>query len=503
MKKIKLILAATFLIVNAFAQEPVFSWRSMKSKSGPYTQTQLMGYKKQGYFIVNKRDPDMTESQSILRSAFSPVVTAEFINEDGERDFSKDISTGRSDDYVNVVYFDHRLYVISALFTKANGKNVLTAKPIYDDGTVETPIEIGVLPSEKMGTRGLFFVSVSPDGSKLLVLSQPEYVKDQNEKIKLTLFEKGFKKLWETEQTFSYGWSKVMDNRPYVNDNGTAYILKMISVKGADDTWSVFSCTGKELKEFKIVMDEGKKLTSVVQAFSPEGDFAVAGFYKNGGSKVRLTFGDKVDGDFLYRIDATGQQLKTGVVNPFSKREDQLARNILFNDNTTLLLGEKYVVSDRAAARSSSTPQTNETMFARDYSYNGKDITIDAFDATGKPLYYTSIDKNNDSKNDLGYWVSYFAAIVKGKLQIVFMDNYSRYDNRKISINTPNIIVYTTVDIATGKAEKPQPVSKPGPVGGKEGDSYLRPDVFLKSGDNKFIIRAESRDGYRMGVMEF
>lgn len=294
-----------------------------------------------------------------------------------------------------------------------------------------------------------------------------------------------------------------MDNRPYVSNGGTAYILKMISVKGADDTWSIFSSTGKDLKEFKIAMNDGKKIASVVQAFSPEGDFTIAGYYKNGGGKVRLTFGDKVDGSFLYRVDASGQQLKIGVLNPFSKRDDQLARSILFNESTTMLLGEKYVVSDRATARSSSAPQTNETMFARDYSYNGKDITIDGFDAAGKPLYYTSIDKNNDSKNDLGYWVSYFAAIVKGKLQIVFMDNFSRYDNKKISINTPNIIVYTTMDPITGKAEKPQPVSKPGPVGGKEGDSYMRPDVFLRMDENKFIVRAENGNGYRMGTISF
>ena len=501
MKKISLILLASLFIVNAFAQEPQFSWGSMKSKPGPFTQTQIMGYEKDGYFIVNKREPDMTESQSIIRSAFSPVVTAEFFSSEGERTFSKDISTGRSDDYVDVVYFDHTLYMISALFTKASGKNVLTAKAINDDGTVEAPVEIGVLPSEKMGTRGLFYVSVSPDGSKLLVLSQPEYVKDQNEKIKLTLLEKNFKKVWETEQTFSYGWSKTMDNRPYINNNGTAYILKMINAKGIDDSWSIFSSTGKELKEFKIAIDAGKKITSVVQAFSAEGDFTVAGYYKNGGAKVRLTFGDKVDGSFLYRVDATGQQSKIAAVNPFGKRDDMLARNIVFNDNTTMLLGERYVVNDRPAPHTG--PATNENMFAREYSYNGMDIMIDGFDAAGKLLYATSIDKNNSSKNDLGYWLSYFAAMVKGKLQIVFMDNYSRYDGKKLSINTPNIIVYTTMDPITGKAEKPQPVLKPGPVGGKDGDSYLRPDTFLRANENKFIVRAENGSGYRMGMMGF
>ena len=216
---------------------------------------------------------------------------------------------------------------------------------------------------------------------------------------------------------------------------------------------------------------------------------------------MRLTFGDKVDGSFLYRVDATGQQSKIAAVNPFGKRDDMLARNIAFSDNTTMLLGERYVVSDRPAPHTGAA--TNENMFARDYSYNGMDIMIDGFDAAGKPLYATSIDKNNSSKNDLGYWLSYFAAMIKGKLQIVFMDNYSRYDGKKLSINTPNIIVYTSMDPTTGKTEKPQPVLKPGPVGGKDGDSYLRPDTFLKAGENKFIVRAENGSGYRMGMMRF
>ena len=114
--------------MNAFAQEPQFSWGPMKSKPGPFTQTQILGYEKDGYFIVNKREPDMTESQSIIRSAFSPVVTAEFFNSEGERTFSKDISTGRSDDYVDVIYFDHTLYMISALFTKATGEKCIDSQ---------------------------------------------------------------------------------------------------------------------------------------------------------------------------------------------------------------------------------------------------------------------------------------------------------------------------------------------------------------------------------------
>ncbi len=86
------------------------------------------------------------------------------------------------------------------------------------------------------------------------------------------------------------------------------------------------------------------------------------------------------------------------------------------------------------------------------------DIYIDRFDATGKPIDNAAIDKNNSSKNDLGYSLSSFGAVVKGKLQLVFMGNYARYDNPKISINTPTILVYAIVDSSTGSVVKPQPV---------------------------------------------
>jgi len=502
MKKTTSFLAAFILMFNAFAQEPVFTWGALQAKPGAPAEVRILGYTSTGYYIVNKREPSELESRSIVRSAFSPVIHVEYINSEGRRVFSKDVSTGRADDYVDVVYFNNSLQVISALFDKDAGKNILTARSVNLDGSSDKSVKIGELGASKMSQRGLFYVNTSPDGSKLIELSQPEYVKDQNEKIGLSLYKEGFTQVWNAEKTFAYPWSKSVDNKPYVNNDGTAFILKQISMKGADDSWAVFSFAGKELKEFKMAIDN-KKMSSFAQAFSSEGDFTIAGYYKEEGARIRVYMGDKANGSFLYRIDAAGQQMKTAAVNPFGKRSDIVARSLAFYENTVILLGEKYVVSDRAAARTASTPQTNETMFARDYTYNGMDIIVGGFDNTGKPIYNTTIDKDNSSKNDLGYWVSYFAAVVNGKLRIVFMDNFSRYDNRKISINTPNIIVYATIDPVTGSLEKPVPVSKPGPVGGKDGDSYMSPAVFLKTGDNKYIIRAENRNDYRMGQLVF
>lgn len=139
---------------------------------------------------------------------FSPTIVIEYFNAGNERVFVKDVTPSRVEDFVNVVYFNESLYLVSSLFTKESGKNILTATAILRNGNLDKPVQIGELSAEKMSGRGRFNVAVSPDGSKLLVLSQPNYTKDANEKIGIALFEKGFAKKYSGEQTYGYEWTK-------------------------------------------------------------------------------------------------------------------------------------------------------------------------------------------------------------------------------------------------------------------------------------------------------
>jgi hypothetical protein len=168
-------------------------------------------------------------------------------------------------------------------------------------------------------------------------------------------------------------------------------------------------------------------------------------------------------------------------------------------------MGERYYVSERDAPRDPSKPMTNEQMFKKDYSYYGNEIIIDAFDNSGRPLYYTQVDKDNQSKNDNGTWVSYFASVINGKIYLIFIDDKYKYDDKKklIVVNSPKIVVYAIVDPVTGTAAETKAVSNTGPVGGKTGDMLLRPDVFVKLDATHYIIRAENRDIYRMGTVTF
>jgi hypothetical protein len=502
MKQIISSFLAVFILCPAFAQEPAYSWSSPMTKPAKNTEIQLLGQPGSGYFIVNKQPPEEGQ-QSILRSAFNPIITVEYINSKQEHYFTKDMTAGRADDYVNAVYFNNKLFIITALYDKDAGKNILWAKGLNADGNVDKPVQIGSIDADKFSKRGRFAVEASPDGSKLFVLAQPEYEKDQQEKIGTSLFTTGFTKMWSSVQTYPYVWSKSIDNRPYVNNAGTCYIVKKMEIKGSNDQWSIFSFDGKFLQEHKLVFEGDRNLASMVTAFSPEGDFTVGGYYTER-AKVSIRAGLVLNGSFLYRVDGTGKLLKTAAFNPFEKRKEIVARYILFNNNNIILTGEGYMVSYKAAAKASGTASSAQSMFTYDYSYTATDITVDGFDGNGKPLYATSIAKNNASQNDNGYWLSYFAAIVKGKLVIIFNDDKYNYEPKKIiSINSPKVVAYATIDPVTGETAQKMRIMNTGPVGDRDGDMYLRPDAFLKLDATHFISRADNYTNYRMGIISF
>lgn len=479
------------------AQEPIYTWSAANTKPAMNVDVQIMGYTPEGYFVVSKKPASGME--------FSPTITVEYFNDKQERIFVKNVTPTKQEDYVNILYYNKSLCLFSALYTKESGKNSLTATRINTDGTLGKPVEMGSLMADKLSNRGLFNVSVSPDGSKALVLSQPDYVKGENEKITISLFGDQFTKIWSVEKTYPYGWTKAVENRPAVNNQGTVFILKKTDMKSDGNAYSIFSFDGKELKEFKIAMDGNKKVASVVEAFAPNGDFTVGGYYNEDG-KVRAGMGTALHGTFLSRIDQSGNAAKFAVITPFEKRKDIIAKSILFHDNTSILLGERYYISSQAPKTDPTKPPGSTDMFARDYTYYGEDIIIDGFGAAGKSLYYTSVEKENRSNNDNGTSVSYFAEIIKGKLVLIFMNDKDDFDEKKKVVvfgGTPKVIAHVGVDPVTGKAAAMKPILNTGDVGGKGGDMYLRPDVYLRTGETSYIIRAENTSIYRMGKLSF
>jgi hypothetical protein len=487
----KLLLLLVIISQVSFAQEPQIVWNTANTKPNLDITTKFYGNLTDGIYLYNNIPPSGME--------FNPSITVECFNDKLDRNFKKNITVEPLEDFVNVVYLNKKVYHFKSLFSKDAGKNTLNAIGINPDGSFDKPIAIGNINAEKLAKRGRFEVASSPDGKKLVILSEPEWIKDENEKITISLYNEKLEKIYSTEQTYSYPWTRAVYNEPFVNNDGTVFILKKTDMKGEGNTYSVFSFNGKSLKEFKIQLDGNKKAATMVKTFSPEGNLTIAGYYTED-AKVKIGTGTAYHGSFINSYDKSGETTKITAVNPFEKRKDIAAKSIIFNGNNIILMSEEIFVNAKSAG-------TSQDMFAKDYSYYANNIWIDGFDASGKSIYGTSIKKDNSSNNDFGRWNSYFSALMKGKIYVIFNDEKYKYDEKKKAVifgGSPKIAVYATVDPNTGVAASTKPMAFiPALYGEKETPMFLHPDVYLKLNDNQCIIKAENTDLYRFGMMGF
>jgi hypothetical protein len=490
MKFFMLYMVFGFSILFSKAQEPIITWNNANTKPDLQQDVQVFPDQAGGYLLVNTMPP--------AEGSFSPSVTAEYFSAANERKYKKNVTVEMMEDYVQVVLLNNTAYLLKSLFNKEAGKNTLTAVPITAEGSYGQPIVLASMPAEKLAARGQFKASCSSDGSKLVVLAEPNFTKDANEKIGIYVFNSKLEKTSESTQTFSYPSTRAVFNEPHINNNGMIFLLKKTDMKGEGITYSIFSFNGSSLKEFKMAFDGNKKAATLVSNMTNEGDFIVAGYYTED-AKVKIGFGTAYHGSFVYKLNATGEKWLANAINPFEKRKDILARKVISYKNNTILLGE-ITYTNSSARTGGSDP------FARDYSYSGLDIMVDGFDATGKPIYAQSIKKNNSSKNDYARWNSFFGDVINGKLYFIFMDDKTRYEEKKKWIvfgTVPKIAVYATVDPITGSLTATKPIENYDNPGNKEKAMLLRPEVCVPLSENNFIIRAENADLYRMGKISF
>lgn len=497
----KKLFCASFLILfscTLFAQDPKFTWTNSNTK--PDLEQSITTYldKTGAYLLVNKMPP--------ASGTFAPSVTVEYFNAQNERVYKKNATVEVMEDYVNVVLLNNKAYLLKSLFKKESGVNTLFAVPINSSGNFEDAITLATIPSEKLSTRGLFNASCSDDGSKLIVVAEPNFTKDQNEKITLTLFNDKLEKIWKSEQTFPYPWTRAVFNEPHVNNSGMVYLLKKTDMKGEGITYSVFSCNGAEMKEWKMELDGNKKAATLISDLTTEGEFLVGGYYTED-AKVKIGFGTAFHGTFIFKTDGKETNWKIKSITPFDKRKDVTARKIISANGNIILTGEITYTSSNPRPKDPNIPASEQDPFARDYSYSCLDIWVDGFDGQGKSLFHQTVKKSNSSKNDYSRWNSFFGEVMNDKLVLIFMDDKTRYDEKKKWIifgNIPKIPVYATIDYKSGAIiSAPKPIDDYENPGNKEKAMLLKPDVFIKLNNKECIIRAENAEVYRMAKVLF
>ena len=439
-----------------------------------------------GYFIVNKKLWETTDPYAHYNIEYY---------DNAQRAFTKTADWPRNYDASDPVGLNNNVYTIAALFNKEAASYDLFAKRYGADGSEDEPVKIWSYPVTRLVDRGRFRTASSPDGAKLFIIYEPDFIKNENEKIAMICLDNKLQKIWETEKTLPYKWTRGVLNKPMINNLGTAFIVKNVEAKGFDDLYTVFSYNGTVLGEHVIAPPtEKKKIAEILHKFNDAGDLIGGGYY--GVSKVISTSkAPEFKGYFTTKVNADGTGPESAVVAMAdfkNSRNDLKILNVLTHNNGIVLLGE--VLAEMGMEPSPLT-------------YTAKEIYITATDAAGTLLYETEI-KREFFNIPQAYKpsLSFVSGIINNSIFLLFKDYEYKYDgSKKAVVFAPKQLpVLAVLNAATGKPAFTALYNTEGPEKNlKYPDVSLNHDVYLPLGNSKFLIRAENGRYYKMAQLSF
>jgi hypothetical protein len=401
----------------------------------------------------------------------------------GSNIIDKTLEMGDANIFQGIFPLKDKLVLFKSEFSKASGSKMsyIYAYPFDVMGKRQKKIQLTTINAESAFNSGNFGINVSPDGSKIAVISEQPYDKEGMEKCTVSVFDEQMKLLWKKEYTFAIESAKVPKNEILVNNAGVVFILKRIPVKKAHDVFSVFtfSDNSKTVVEKKIELDNGFTISSSQHLFTAEGNLQIAGFYytnKKAGINVETP-----DGTFFIEVKAASGDLtatKSTKIRSANIKATQLLR---MPDNGFALVGESIVEK--------STPKAG-VPFEYNYEYKTGYNHIIKLGADGVMQWDYEIRRELTSGNDGGRFLGSYCWVHGTDINVLFTDNLSNHDNKRqfIEFGTRWINLFQTIG-ADGKFKSETVISDPR-IGGKKGEYLFIPvtgDVYK---DNKIFMLA-------------
>jgi hypothetical protein len=235
----------------------------------------------------------------------------------GSNTLDKTLEMGDANIYEGIFPLKDKLVMFKSEFSKASGSKMsyLWYYPFDVTGKRQKKQSLLTINAESAANSGNFGVNVSPDGTKVAVISELPYEKEGMEKCVITVFDQTFKQLWKKEYTFPYESAKAPKNEIFVNNEGVAFILKRIAIKKAFDQFSVFTFgnNGAQVTEKKIELENGFTISTWKNLFTTTGDLQIAGYFyidKKVGINVETP-----DGTFFLDVKAGTGDLRFVLLN--------------------------------------------------------------------------------------------------------------------------------------------------------------------------------------------
>jgi hypothetical protein len=415
------------------AQEPLVEWgNSQIDENVPAKIQKIMTINANGLYVLRKTGNLANEHYWIEKydNSYKKMFSKEFPTAEGVM--------GKSLFFRIILATKDKFLLFYDGWNKDQKNAYCLLRKVNLDGDVEKDEkEIESIVSEKQLNSGNFYPVLSPDKSKLLILTNMPFVKDEKEKIRLSVFDvQTFNKIWSKDITLNNESRRDADNEGLVDNNGNVFMLKKITGEKQKVDYLLYSynATSQKWTENPLNMD-GKMLVSKKFFINNKGDNIITGFYS--------TKNERLEGTYYFRFSNTDQSLVASKIEPFGSKllenfmnEKNAAEdgayilNFKIKDVLSQSNGNSLIISENQTER--STPSTDPAKPGYIYNYDSNDIMVICLQNDGSKLWSTVLKKNQSEKTtDPNIrWDSFVYGLVGDKLYVLW---------NNISLTPPSI----------------------------------------------------------------
>lgn len=361
------------------------------------------------------------------------------------------------------------------------------------------------------GRNSEYIIAQSEKGQFYAVVKRFARDKKENENINVAILDKSGRLVSEiSHQTPYLNKAKTDEFDITVSDDGKVYVVRNVDLAKQKPFRALFYWDGKAsaMTETSLKLENDHQIYFSRGRFE-KGNFTLVGLCTRvGANAVQVHRGNNpASAVYMAKFDADGNKIYTEI-NPFPETGLRI-KDILHEGGKTWIIADKMVENKKTQPM-----KANSFELVTDYSFDNLGIFFAKIDdASGKLEWYKDLPySETGTQNDNGKYLSYLHFLKNGELTILYNDR-QKFETKdaegKDRSTLDRFVVVETFD-ATGKLLAQRDLKKTGLE--PRWDSYNRhwledydldTSVFVKVGENKYIVRAASGQHEKYGYVTF
>lgn len=407
-----------------------------------------------------------------------------------------DIVLGRqtNKDLQKLVTYKDKFFLFFAVDNQQMHNTLIVQAYDFDGQPIGDEKVLDVITETKALARGEFAIAASENCNHFAVVTIPIFAKNENESLKVQLFDAGFNNTFSAEITLDYPSKRFVYNQPFIMNDGTMFMEKYQKIKkvGWVSDLYLLDKANKTFIKKSLKLSNGNDFFTRANTMmeNESGNLVYAGMFMKEG---KMQSGDGV---FYLEFDKNGNQLRE-VAYPFNNPP-------------------KYGFSGVDLKSIQLLPNNDLLFVATDFNENsvaqGNDVNNRVYAYTCKTFYFTRISGDElvwtrtierspmETKSDRGRLLDIVWMYDEPSDNIVIL--YNEFQN--LYQGTPKNRDYIIPTLATIDAQ--------GEVGfnillnaglGNYNDLYtLSPDEFYER-DGYFVLKCSNNIDFKMGRFKY